>query len=267
MSYASIARFIIMLLFLELTVTLNTDADAQSVSQEKFNHAKLDTILKSYLKSNFVDYKRLKKDGVLQPYLDELNGAKPNELGSREEKIAFWINAYNAYTLKLILDHYPVKSILNISRLGKLTAFVGDSPWKKEICKVGGKVYTLDHIEHTILRGEFKEERVHFAANCASFSCPLLRAEAYTGDNLNAQLDEQARLFINDGIRNRFDKTKNVFYASEIFKWYKDDFVKKSGSLPKYLAQYASDDAKRFLLGANPEIDQIDYNWDLNEQK
>jgi hypothetical protein len=234
---------------------------------EPFSHEKFNSVLKAHLKDGLVNYTSLKIDKELDAYLDELNKADIKLLGSREEKIAFWINAYNAYTLKLVADNYPVKSIRSISPLGNniLAALAG--PWSKEFCKVGGKIYSLNQIEHEILRGEYKEVRVHFAVNCASISCPVLREEAYHGEKINSQLDDQAKRFLSDSSRNRWDPAKRTFYISKIFDWYQDDFVKASGSLEKYLAPFFVGDAKAALLSGKAEIEYLEYNWNLNEQK
>lgn len=249
-------------LFLMLQSMTTDLASAQS-----FDHSLYNAVLKKYVKGERVDYKGLKSDKDFPTYLEALSKANPDQFASREEKIAFWINAYNAFTLKLIIDHYPVKSITNISALGKLTAFVGNSPWKREFFSINGKKRTLDEIEHEILRGKFKEYRVHFAANCASISCPPLRAEAYSSDNLNVQLDEQAKRFFNDPSRNRFDFSKKRLYLSKILDWYKDDFVKSSGSLAKYIAQYVEAEQRATLLKEDFEVDYLDYDWNLNDAK
>lgn len=237
-------------------------ADAQP-----FDHSRYDAILKRHVKAFRVDYASLKRDAEFPVYLDALSNANPRALGSRQEQIAFWINAYNAFTLKLIIDHYPVKSIADISALGKLTAFFGDSPWKREFFSVGGEKLSLDKIEHDILRGTFKEWRAHFALNCASISCPPLRNEAYVGHRLDAQLDEQARNFLNDALRNVIDLPSKTLYLSKIFDWYQDDFVKAAGSLQKFLARYVDDDLREKLLTETFKIEFLDYDWGLNEAK
>lgn len=240
----------------------------QTTVSQSFDHSLYDAVLKRHVKSGKVNYKSLKSDKDFQTYLDMLSKANPNALPTREEKIAFWINAYNAFTLKLIIDNYPVKSITELSALGKLTAFVGDSPWKREFFSISGKKMTLDEIEHKILRESFAEHRVHFAANCASNSCPVLRPEAYTAEKLNHQLNEQAKQFLKDTLRNRIDLKTKTIYISKIFDWYQDDFKKSAGSLEKYLADYIDDEnIKRMLLNKEFKIEYLDYDWGLNEAK
>lgn len=241
---------------------------SQSAAQQstRFDHSKFDALLKQYVQNDKVNYAALKEDKRLNEYLQELERANPDALATREEKIAFWINAYNAYTLKLVVDNYPIKSITDLSALGYLS-LPFDSPWKRKFCKIGGKVYSLDDIEHTILRGEFGEEQIHFAVNCASESCPVLRPEAYTGEKLSAQLKEQAQAFLSDSTRNQFRLEGNTLYLSKIFEWYRSDFEKKKGSLLKYIAQYFSGEERERLESGNVTIKFLDYNWNLNEAK
>lgn len=233
---------------------------------KSFDHSKFDTVLKQYVRDGKVNYAALKHEPLLESYLKDLEQADPESLPTREEKIAFWINAYNAYTLKLIVDHYPLRSITDLSFLGHLTLPI-DSPWKRKFCKVGGKVYSLDDIEHTILRGQFGEEKIHFAVNCASASCPVLRSEAYTGEKLAEQLREQAERFLRDGVRNQFRLEENTLYLSKVFDWYREDFEKKKSSLLEYLAPYFSGEERRRLESGSITIKFLDYNWELNEQK
>jgi hypothetical protein len=240
----------------------------ESAMSQSFDHSLYNAVLKRHVKGDKVDYKSLKSDKDFETYLAMLSKANPDALPTREEKIAFWINAYNAFTLKLIVDNYPVKSITDLSALGKLTAFIGNSPWKREFFSINGKKMTLDEIEHEILRGAFKEYRVHFAVNCASTSCPVLRPEAYTAETLNHQLNEQAKQFLKDTLRNRIDLKTKTIRISKIFDWYKDDFIKSSGTIEQYLAQYIDEETiKRMLLNKEFKIEYMEYDWRLNEAK
>jgi len=241
---------------------------AESAAQQgtTFDHSKFDTLLKTYVQNGKVNYAALKQDKRLDEYLQQLSEADPEALPTREEKIAFWINAYNAYTLKLVVDNYPIKSITDLSALGYLS-LPFDSPWKRKFCKVGGKTYSLDEIEHDILRGKFGEEQIHFAVNCASESCPVLRSEAYTGAKLGAQLREQAEAFLRDSTRNHIKLEGNTLYLSKIFEWYRSDFESKKGSLLKYIAQFFSGEERKRLESGNITIKFLDYNWNLNEAK
>ncbi|MCS7212407.1 MAG: DUF547 domain-containing protein [Chloroherpetonaceae bacterium] len=249
-----------------LSVMFHLSPIALAQMKQAFDHSKFDAVLKKYVQDGKVNYAGLKQEPLLDAYLKDLEQADPEALPTREEKIAFWINAYNAYTLKLVVDHYPIKSITDLSALGYLTLPI-DSPWKRKFCKVGGRVYSLDEIEHDILRAKFGEEKIHFAVNCASVSCPILRSEAYTGERLAQQLREQAENFLRDGVRNAFRLEENTLYLSRIFDWYRSDFEKKKSSLLLYLAPYFSDEERRRLESGNITIKFLDYNWELNEQK
>ncbi len=252
----------------QLVVTFLLLVMTEMASSQSFDHSLYDAVLKRHVKNGKVNYKALKTDKEFATYLEQLAKANPDALPTREEKIAFWINAYNAFTLKLIVDNYPVKSITEISALGKLTAFVGDSPWKREFFTINGKKMSLDKIEHEMLRATFKEDRIHFAVNCASGSCPILRTEAYTAEKLSEQLSEQAKQFLKDTLRNRIDLKTKTIYISKIFDWYKDDFTKSAGTLEQYLAQYIDDETiKRMLLNNEFKIEYLDYDWNLNEAK
>lgn len=179
---------------------------------------------------------------------------------SRSEQMAFLINAYNALTLKLVLDHYPVPSIK------KIGGFFS-SPWKLEFFSLlEGRAKALDKIEHEILRPDFRDYRIHAAVNCASLSCPPLRREAYTGAKLEAQLDEQMTLWLADPARNSFDAAKGQAKISKIFDWYGDDFEKWGQGLWTVLAKYGPPAAKSLAAGKG-RISYLEYDWNLNEAK
>jgi len=196
--------------------------------------------------SGIVNYKGFKKDAIqLQSYLDELSKNLPEKSWSKNAVLAYWINAYNAYTVKLILNNYPVKSIKDIN-----------NPWGKKFFTLGTTKYSLEEIEHDILR-KMNEPRIHFAINCASFSCPNLLNEAYTEAKIEKQLENVAKSFVND-------KTKNTIAAdtieiSEIFNWFSGDF-KTKGSLIDFLNQYSV-----VKINKSAKIKFNDYNWSLNE--
>jgi hypothetical protein len=159
---------------------------------------------------------------------------------------------------KMVLDHYPVKSIKDAGSF--FTAV-----WKKEVGVVAGKMRTLNEIEHEILR-KMNEPRIHVAIVCASVSCPDLRAEAYTVDKLDSQLDDQLKLFlVNEEKGLRIDKKKGRIYLSSIFKWFKEDFESKGG-VRNYLASYAPEEDKASLKNHKLSVHYLDYDWELNEQ-
>lgn len=222
-------------------------------------HVLWDSLLHRHVKANgFVDYKGMVRDSAeLNRYLTLLSAANPDAKNwSREEKMSFWINAYNAFTVKLIVDHYPVKSIKDIKRG---IPFV-NTVWDIKFIKIGGKTYDLNNIEHSILRPDFKDARVHAAINCASYSCPALRAEAFTAKKLDAQLTDAMQSFVRDPLRNRITGPKAEI--SEIFKWFRGDFTREKSNIRNYLNQYAA-----VALNANGKIEYIDYDWRLNEAK
>ena len=218
------------------------------------------SILKKYVnEEGWVNYKGIIKDKEqLQEYLDLLTNNPPQKNWSKDDKEAYWINAYNAFTVKLIIDHYPVKSIKDIGPKHQIP-FV-NTPWEKKFFKIGQRRYKLDRIEHHILRKQFGDPRVHFAIVCASRSCAKLRNEAYEGSRLNEQLNEQAKDFLTDKRKNKISAEKAEL--SSYFDWYKKDFKKKSGSIIVYINQYSP-----IKMNKDVKITFLDYNWDLNEQK
>jgi hypothetical protein len=224
----------------------------------KVEHQAWTELLDAHVRNGLVDYQGFKKDEArLDAYLATLDSSTPAEL-ARDERLAFYINAYNAWTIKLILLHFrdgrPVKSIKDIG--GWFS-----SPWSLKICRIGGELLALDTIEHGIIRPEFKDPRVHFAINCASMSCPPLLAKAYTGEKLQQQLDERAAAFIND---SRFNYLQgDTLVVSKIFSWFSEDFA---GDIPKFFLRYAKPDLQRKLLekGGDIKIRYLDYDWSLN---
>jgi hypothetical protein len=213
-----------------------------------------DALLSKHVSEDgFVDYPAMKNDKAkLDSYINYLSETKPPASWSDNKKKAFWINAYNAYTLKLILENYPLKSITKISKKGK-------SAWKIPFAVVGGETYTLDHIENAILRVEYFDPRIHVGVNCASGSCPKLANFAFTEANIDAKLESLMKFFINDTTRNQLSFKK--VQISSIFDWYKQDFTKE-GSVVDYINKYAETPVK-----PNARISYLTYDWSLNEKK
>lgn len=229
-------------------------------------HATYGVVLKTHLQGNRVDYKALKAaPEQLDAYLASLAAVKPAEYEAwpRAEKIAFWINAYNAYTIKAILDHYPIKSSWKASlRYPKNSIRQIPGVWDKLKFAVLGRQLTLDEIEHGILRKEFKEPRAHMALVCASLGCPVLREEPYTGAALDAQLDDQARRFLATPSKFRLDREKGVAYFSPIFKWFKEDFKPSPAA---FMMRFVSAEDRAFLEAGKFRTEWLDYEWALNE--
>ena len=219
-----------------------------------------------------VRYAGFKADrAALQAYRDSLSavGEAAFKAMGKPQQMAFLINAYNAFTVELILTKYP--GLASIKDLGS----VFSSPWKpKWIPLLGGKV-SLDDIEHGMLRerGRFDDPRVHFGVNCASIGCPPLREEAFVAERLDAQLDEQALRFISDRTRNRFDAAAGRLDVSKIFDWYGVDFSlghRGIASLPAFLSRYADTLAdaqvdRERVRGQRAEISYLPYDWKLND--
>jgi hypothetical protein len=207
-----------------------------------------------------VDFKGFITDKEkLQSFLDTISANPPASNWTTNDKIAYWLNAYNAFTIKLIVDHYPVEGIKKLG--GKHQVIFINTPWDIKFFKIGGKTMTLNRIEQWILRTEFSEPRIHFALNCASISCPKLRREAYAGNKLDEQLTQQTVEFLSDKSRNNLD-AKNPKLSS-IFSWYGSDMKKWSGkTLIAFINQYSE-----IKINEDAEINYLDYDWDLNDQK
>ena len=197
-----------------------------------------------------VDYKSFKKElPKLKKYISYLEKTSPDNSWSDSKKKAFWINAYNAYTILLILHEYPIKSIMDIKK-------DGNTAWKIPFVKIGGETYTLDYIEHEILRKKLFDPKIHVGVNCASISCPKLNNIAFTEDNVENELTKLMTDFVNDSTRNKI--SKDFLEISEIFNWFKGDFTKKS-SLINYLNKYSKTN-----IISNAKISYLKYDWQLN---
>ncbi|MFT6868729.1 MAG: hypothetical protein ACJA08_003584 [Cyclobacteriaceae bacterium] len=244
--------FILAIILFQGCVQLNpTQPGTQPISHQLWN----DLLLKHVTKNGLVNYEDMKSDSLrLQAYLKLLSDNAPSETWSREEKLAYWINTYNAFTIALVLDHYPIGSIKDICSSIQIP-FI-NSPWDIEFIEIAGETYDLNNLEHNILRQNWDEPRIHFAINCASFSCSQLRNEAYSAENLDTQLNEQAIAFINDDFRNDID-TKEA-QLSKIFQWFSGDF-EKNGTLRDFVNQYSD---QKIIDGM--KISYKDYDWRLN---
>ncbi len=242
---------------------------------QAFDHGSWNTLLNEHVKhlrdgvATAVDYNGMAEDRTgLQSYLNALSAVTTAEFQqwSRDEQLAFLINAYNAFTVELILLEGQPDSIRDIGSF-----FSG--PWDKEFFSLLGKPRTLDEVEHEMIRGNpaLMDPRIHFAVNCASIGCPALRPEAYTADKLDGQLEESTRKFLSDKQRNRFNADDNVLEVSKIFDWYEDDFEKAAGSVANYLLPYAKElgvpQVKQTSMKSDDlTIRHLDYNWKLNKQ-
>lgn len=212
-----------------------------------------------------VDYALLKNsESRLDAYLSKLEVVTKQEYQSwsKDQQLAFLINAYNAFTLKLIVMNYP-----EINSIRDLGGLIFSSPWDIKFFTLLGEDSYLDYIEHEIIRKDFNEPRIHFAVNCASRGCPPLLIEAYLANKLDQQLEYATKQFINDPERNRFNAEKTRLELSSIFKWYKHDFEKAAGSLEKFIAPYITDDPEinTLIVYRAASIKYLDYDWSLND--
>lgn len=232
------------------------------------DHAEWSKLLAAYVRPsadgiNRVRYADFKRNGhaALKAYVKSLEGTDPSGL-DRPEQFAFWANLYNAKTIDVVLDAYPVKSIKDISLGGSLTAAFTGGPWKAKVFKVGGQDLSLDDIEHGILRPVFKDPRVHYAVNCASIGCPNLPTAAFTGATLNEQLDEGAKAYVNHprGIA----VTDGRITASSIYNWFAVDFGGSAAGVLVHARQYADPVLKR-KLDSITTIPDYGYDWSLND--
>jgi Protein of unknown function, DUF547 len=230
-----------------------------------FDHSAYDALLRKHVAAGMVDYDAFAAAPEFVVYLKRLGQAEPAALGE-QERLAFYINAYNAYTIRLINLKHERSSIRNINKTLGLRL---KGPWKEAFADVAGKTLSLDDIEHGIIRRQFKEPRIHFALVCAAMSCPPLRSEAYSGARLDAQLDDQARTFLLDSPdANRLDLQKGILYVSPIFEWYKEDFGTTPTALVAYVARfYPEGPAKTFLLSGKAALATTDYDWTLNSKE
>lgn len=231
----------------------NFQGKGQSPSHEIWN-----TLLKKNVSADGkVNYKVFIKDSVeLNKYLKILSENAPNEkTWTVNEQKAYWINAYNAFTVKLITKYYPIKNIKEIGSSIQIP-FV-NTPWDIKFIVIGTEKMDLNNIEHGQLRKKFDDPRIHFAIVCASKSCPALLNEAYDPARLDQQLDNQAEVFLKDTFRNKVSATNPQL--SKLFDWYKMDFTKK-GSLIEFLNKYSA-----VKINTNSKITYLDYDWNLNE--
>jgi len=219
------------------------------------HHSIFGELLVKYNQDGHVNYAGFKREEArLDAYLEILSKTDPDSLAS-EERFAFYVNTYNAWTIKLILTGYP--GLDSIKSLGSLFK----SPWKKKFVKLGEDVITLDHIEHDILRPEFKDPRVHFAVNCASKGCPPLQPEPFVGSRLDLQLNAATQQFVNDPRFNRLEGA--TLYVSSIFKWFREDF---NDDIIGFFEQYASEGLKKKIIArkSSLKIKYLEYDWSLN---
>ena len=237
-----------------LTVSVTCFFHCSTQPQENFDHSKFDNLLKQYVdKTGRVAYTAFSGNEDFNEYLTSIGGADIDKL-SQNDKLAFYINAYNATVIKNVLDNWPIKSPMEV-----------DGFFNKIKHKIAGKEMTLDELEHQYT---LKIEPVlsHFGLVCAAKSCPKLIAKAYDGKSVFKQLDENAKFYLNDTENNRLDRENLTLYLSEIFNWFPGSFEEKYGSLKKTAVNFMNEKDKQFLEDNEVEIKFIKYNWQLNSQ-
>lgn len=248
-------------------VSVGHDVPAnQRISIDRIDHSSLDALLKKYVDgSGNVDYTGWQRSAAdmraLDAYLAHLSSAEPRQRASRNATLAFWINAYNAVTIKGILREYPTTSIRNHT-----ARVFGYNIWKDLLLVVGGASFSLEQIEHQILR-KLNEPRIHFAIVCASKSCPKLRAEAYTADRLEEQLVANTRDFFANPSNFRHDARTRRFYLSSILSWFGEDFGSDQAAQLRAIAPYLPTSGGQQAAEANAvRVSYFDYDWGLNDQ-
>ncbi len=279
----SVRVMLILAVVLAIAATVYPEQTKQA-DESGFKYVDYATLLKKYVDPNgMVNYKELKKDrGRLDAFVGSMANLKRQSYDQwkDQDKIAFWLNAYNAFTLKAIIDNYPIKSSFWKSRVyPKNSIRQIKGVWTRLKFDVMGSKRNLKHIEHEILRKEFDDPRIHVAMVCAAMGCPPLRNEPYEGKKLDEQLDDQSRKFLSDPLKFRHEK--NALYLSPILKWFGEDFIKKYGSetsfaghegkegaVLKFIAKYLKEDQKAWLKSKQAqEIEYQGYDWTLNEQQ
>lgn len=230
-----------------------------------FDHtqARLAGVLSAHVAGGVVDYSALRRaPAELRACLDEFAAVTEAEFGkwTQPQQIAFLINLYNAATLQLVVEHYPVKSIKQIGGLFS-------SPWKQQVVRLWGRTITLAEVEHGLLRARYAEPRIHFAIVCAAKSCPPLRAEPYGADQLDRQLAEQARAFLAEPAWNRLDATTATLWLSPIFDWFRGDFTKDGRTLEAFLTPFFPEAEARRIRAGGLRVKFTHYDWSLNGKR
>lgn len=249
-------------------VASSAQDEARAVPAFDQEHAQLSRVLAEHVRADRVDYAALKEDREpLRRYLATLEAVTPDQVGgwTERQRFAFWLNVYNAYTLDLVLDHFPLDSIKDIGGLlrsvwdKRFIPLEGFDPGKK------GRKLSLNDVEHEILRKQFEDARLHAAVNCASKSCPPLRAEAFVAERLDDQLDAQVRGWLADPTRNRFDPKREELKLSKIFDWFAEDFERDAGSVQAWVARYAPAADAAWIGEPAVRVRYLDYDWSLND--
>lgn len=233
------------------------------------HYMKLENLIEQYVKEGKINYRRIIKNGLpdFDSIVADLEKISESEYAkwTNEQKMSFWINAYNIGAIKLVLDHYPLKRSFDLHALRYPAHSIQQIPdvWNQKILTILGKKVGLNYIENEILRKEFHDPRIHFAVVCASLGCPVLRDEPYVFDRLDSQLNDAAAQFMRDNKKFNYDVHSSTLYLSPIFKWFKEDFERAGGRIA-FIEKYLPQDKN---LPEDAKIQWLDYDWSLNEQK
>ncbi len=248
--------------------SVNVDTGPTPITGTETARRLLDGVLGEHVVDGRVNYAALCGDGRLDRYLNWVANTDPESLAGADERLAFWINVYNAYTLKAVCERYPIDSINDLHSGGLVLGMIlRKTVWHRKLAVVGGRKLSLNDIEHGIVRPDFRDPRAHFALVCAAESCPPLRSKAYRGEVLDDQLNDQGRRFFADPLKNRFDTATRTAYLSKILDWYGDDFGKSRRDILLYATRFLADDAAA-AIRADPEgwsVSHTHYDWSLNE--
>ena len=250
----------------------------------QFDHSKFDTLLQKYVSDGMVNYREIKANPrLLNEYLAQLENINSSDFQtwSRNEQMAFWINAYNAITIEGIIRNYPIQwgGLLSQIRFPQNSIRQISDFWDTVFIPVMGKDITLNQIEHNILRREFGDPRIHFAIVCASLGCPKLVSYAFRGDSIDKQLNQVTRDFINNPDKVRLDREDGTLYLSSIFDWYKEDFPatpsakeqlgkynKDEQGVIEFVLKYLPEAQQNYIVKNQPSIKYLKYDWALNEK-
>ncbi len=238
---------------------------AQQISIDEIDHSAFDALLRKYVDSdgyvNYTSWKRSSTDRrALENYLAHLSRASLKKSSSHAARLAFWINAYNAVTIEGILQVYPTSSIRNHT-----AKFIGYNIWKELPLQVGRQTFSLEQMEHQILR-KMGEPRIHFAIVCASVGCPRLRNEAYVAEKVDRQLAENARDFFSRSKNLRVDAANQSLSVSSILDWFGSDFGRTHAEQFRYLKPYLPAAAQKIATNSGTTVRYLDYDWSLNDQ-
>jgi hypothetical protein len=240
--------------------TPHDQSDNTSIDHDSWGY-----FLKTYVSEhedgiNRIAYASVKKKDAkaLSAYIAKLENT-PVSRYNRDEQLAYWVNLYNALTVNVILDHYPVDSIRDI-KISPGTFVIG--PWSKKLISVEGEVLSLNDIEHRILRPIWRDPRIHYAVNCAAIGCPNLQREVFTAETADALLDTAARAYVNHQRGVRFENGRLI--VSSIYSWFEEDFVDTDGSVARHLSRYADPDLAARLTDTI-KVNGDEYDWTLND--